>query len=155
MMTLSELLVPESVSLDLPVGSKDTAIETAVGLFQDAGVVTERSAVVRALLDRERIMSTGIGNGIAIPHAQSPAVTRLCLGVVRPQEGIDFDALDGKPVRLILVIVGPEERGGFIRLLARVSRLLQEGNLQKRLLKAKTPDDVLRAFAQEEDKLRS
>jgi PTS system fructose-specific IIC component len=155
MMTLSELLVPESVTLDLPVGNKSAAIEAAVGRFEAAGVVTEKSAVVRALMEREGIMSTGIGNGIAIPHAQSPAVKKLSLGIVRPQDGIDFESLDGKPVRLILVIVGPEERGGFIRLLARVSRLLQVGNLQKKLLKAKTSDDVLNAFTQEEGKLRS
>jgi mannitol/fructose-specific phosphotransferase system IIA component (Ntr-type) len=100
-------------------------------------------------------MSTGIGNGIAIPHSQSQAVKKLALGILRPVDGIDFEALDGKPVRLVLTIVGPEERGGFIRVLARVSRLLQDGNLQKKILKARSPQDVLSAISQEEEKLRS
>jgi PTS system fructose-specific IIC component len=154
-MTLSDLLTNESVALDLDLSKKEEAIEAAVDRFVAAGIVSHKSQVVRALVERERIMSTGIGDGIAIPHAQSPAVQKLSLGILRPREGIDFDALDGKPVRLILTIIGPEERGGFIRVLARVSRLLQDGNLKKKLLKAKSAEEVLSAFAQEEEKLRS
>lgn len=154
-MMLSDLLVPATVTLDLAVTKKSEAIEAAVARFADAGLITDKTPVVSALIERERIMSTGIGNGIAIPHAQSSAVKKLSLGIVRPKEGIDFEALDGKPVRIILIIIGPEERGGFIRLLARVSRLLQEGNLQKKLLKARDPEDVVSALRHEEDRLRS
>ena len=154
-MTLSELLVPEGVVLDPPVRSKEEAIQTAVKALADAGVVAHKQQVVRALLDRERIMSTGIGSGIAIPHAQSSAVKRLAVSIMRMSDGIDFDALDGKPVRLVLTIVGPEERGGFIRILARVSRLLQNGGFQKKLLKAASPEDVVGVISQEEGRLRS
>ncbi|MBD3335116.1 MAG: hypothetical protein GF355_06335 [Candidatus Eisenbacteria bacterium] len=154
-MTLSELLVPEGVALDVSVRTKEDAIQTAVDLLAGAGIVAQKGQVVRALVERERIMSTGIGNGIAIPHSQSSAVQRLALGILRPRDGIDFEALDGKPVRLILTIVGPEERGGFIRVLARVSRLLQDGSLQKKLLKARSPEDVISAIGHEEEKLRS
>ncbi|MBU1698975.1 MAG: PTS sugar transporter subunit IIA [Candidatus Eisenbacteria bacterium] len=154
-MVLSELLSSESIALDVAVSTKEEAIQIAVDYMVGAGVVTHKSQVIRALIERERIMSTGIGNGIAIPHSQSQAVKKLALGILRPVTGIDFDALDGKPVRLVLTIVGPEERGGFIRVLARVSRLLQDGHLQKKILKAKTPQEVLSAISQEEEKLRS
>jgi fructose-specific phosphotransferase system IIA component len=153
-MNLTELVVPETVVLDRPLASKEEAITVAVDILAEAGFVERKQQVVRALLERERIMSTGIGNGIAIPHAQSQGVKRLALAILRSKEGVDFDALDGKPVRLILVIVGPEERGGFIRVLARVSRLLQDGHLQKRILKARTPEEVVTAIAEEETKLR-
>jgi PTS system fructose-specific IIC component len=98
-------------------------------------------------------MSTGIGGGIAIPHAQSKGVVKLSVAIARTAEPVDFSALDGKPVALFFMIVGPEERGWYIRVLSRISRLLYTGDLQKSLLAARTPAEALEAIQKEEAKL--
>jgi fructose PTS system EIIBC or EIIC component len=152
-MNLKELLRIDCIRLDQPATDKEVLIQTMVGDLEKAGVVSDPAAVLQALLDRERVMSTGIGGGVAIPHAQSPAVSSLAVGLARPVQGISFDSLDEKPVRLVFMIVGPEERGGFIRILARISRLLYSGELQTRLLEAKTPEEVIKTIEEEEDKL--
>ncbi|MDM7914764.1 MAG: PTS sugar transporter subunit IIA [Candidatus Eisenbacteria bacterium] len=153
-MSLYELLRPTSIALDLPVSSKEDLIRKMVGILQKADLLTDPPAVLHALLERERVMSTGIGGGVAIPHAQSPGVKELSVSFVRVDKDLPFDALDGKPVRLVFMIVGPEERGGFIRILARISRLLYTGDLQQFLLTAKSPEDVVEVIRQEEEKLR-
>jgi fructose-specific phosphotransferase system IIA component len=152
-MNLKELLRTDCIRLDQPATDKETLIQTMVGDLQKAGVLGDQTAVLQALLDRERVMSTGIGGGVAIPHAQSPAVHSLAVGLARPAQGISFDSLDEKPVRLVFMIVGPEERGGFIRILARISRLLYSGELQTRLLAAKTAEEGVKTIEEEEDKL--
>jgi fructose-specific phosphotransferase system IIA component len=153
-MSLKELLRRDCILLDVGEEEKPDLIGRMVSQLVDAGVVADPEAVTRALLERERVMSTGIGGGVAIPHAQNPAVHSLAVSLARPVRGIDFQSLDEKPVRLVFMIVGPEERGGFIRILARISRLLYSGDLQARLLEAKTPDDVIQIISHEEDKLR-
>lgn len=153
-MNLKELLRNDCIRLDVPTKEKDALIRIMVSDLEKAGLVSDAAEVTRALLDRERVMSTGIGGGVAIPHAQSPAVQSLAVCLARPAEGIPFDSLDEKPVRLVFMIVGPEERGGFIRILARISRLLYSGELQNRLLAAESPEAVIRIIEQEEGKLR-
>ncbi len=153
-MSLRELIRKDCIELDAPATEKTEIIRSMARRLADSGVVSDPEGVTRSLLERERVMSTGIGGGVAIPHAQNPAVQSLAVSLLRPSKGVDFESLDEKPVRLVFMIVGPEERGGFIRILARISRLLYSGHLQTRLLEAKTPDDVLQIIDEEESKLR-
>lgn len=153
-MSLTELIQSNCIQLDVAAEDKSALIRRMVDRLAQSEIVTDPDTVLKALLERERVMSTGIGGGVAIPHAQSPAVARLAVSLARPSVEIPFESLDEKPVRLVFMIVGPEERGGFIRILARISRLLYTGDLQKRLLLAKTPDEVQRIIAEEEEKLR-
>ena len=135
-MKLSQLLRPSTIRLDLAATSKEDLIRQAVGLFEaDPGMI-DPAALTEALLERERVMSTGIGGGVAIPHAQSSTISSLAVSFIRLDEELAFDALDGKPIRIVFTIVGPEERGGFIRILARISRLLYTGGLQRELMAA-------------------
>ena len=154
-MSLKELIRKDCIELDAPVEEKRDLIRRMVTKLAETGVVTDLEGVTNALLERERVMSTGIGGGVAIPHAQSPSVKELAVSLSRPRAGIDFESLDEKPVQLVFMIVGPEERGGFIRILARISRLLYSGGLQARLLEAKTPDDVVEIVGEEEERLRT
>ncbi len=153
-MSLSQLLHVNAVRLDMPVASKEDLIRQMVGVLSSDGVLTDPDAVTQSLLERERVMSTGIGGGVAIPHAQTSGARSLAVSFVRVRDDLAFDALDAKPVRLVFMIVGPEERGGFIRILARISRLLYAGDLQQDLLAAKTPDEVVTIIRLEEEKLR-
>ena len=153
-MSLKELLRSDCIRMDVEVEDKETLIRGMVADLEKAGLIEDPPSVIQALLDRERVMSTGIGGGVAIPHAQHTEVKSLAVGLARLARGIPFDSLDEKPVRLVFMIVGPEERGGFIRILARISRLLYSGELQRRLLEAPSAGEIVQVIEQEEEKLR-
>lgn len=140
--------------MDVPAATKEELIRLMVSVLDGDGLLTDPDTVTNSLLERERVMSTGIGGGVAIPHAQSSGARELAVSFVRTQGDLQFDSLDGKPVRLVFIIIGPEERGGFIRILARISRLLYAGDLQEALLVSKTPEEVVDVIRREEEKLR-
>jgi len=150
---LTEILDESCVRLDVTAATKDAVIEALVGALVEAGAVTDASRMVADIQQRERVMSTGIGGGIAVPHAQSPGATRLALALGRLIRPIDFDALDERPVQLVFLVAGPEERGGFIRVLARISRLLYSGDLQRNLLRARTPAEAMACIRHEEERI--
>ncbi len=154
-MALAKLLRPEFVLLDAPPLSKGELIRALVEPLAEAGVVASVAQVTRALLERERVMSTGVGGGVGLPHAQCHAVREFAVAFARPREPIDFQSLDERPVQIVFLAVGPEDRTGLMRVLTRISRLLYTGDLQKRLLKAGTARDVVDLIAAEEAKLGS
>jgi mannitol/fructose-specific phosphotransferase system IIA component (Ntr-type) len=151
-MALADLLSTDCVQLDAPAVTKEELIRSLVERLAQAGHVRSAAPVVRALLDREAVMSTGVGGGIALPHAQSPAANGFAIAFARPRDPIDFAALDGHPVSLVFLIVGPQDRTGLMRVLAQLSGLLHSGELQKRLMKAKSAEEALRAIRAEEVK---
>jgi len=150
---LTEILDPSCVKLDLEATDKDGVIEALVDVLVSAEVVTDRERMIQDLVQRERLMSTGIGGGIAVPHAQSVGATQLALALGRVAKPVDFESLDEKPVRLVFMVVGPEERLGFIKVLARISRLLYSGDLQRSLLGARTPAEAVACIRREESRL--
>jgi len=152
--SLRGLLRRDCIQLHEPSKDKKELIQRMVNRLAEVGVVEDIAAVTNALLERERVMSTGIGGGVAVPHAQSPHVQELAVALSRPLEPIPFESLDERPVGLIFMIVGPEERGGFIRILARISRLLYSGALQARLLAARNSEEVIAAVGEEEERLK-
>lgn len=151
---LAELMDERCVVLNTPIQTKEQLFHDVIQLFEGADLTDDPEVALEAVLKREQVMSTGIGGGVAIPHAQSPAVKQLAVGLVRPETPIDFDAIDGHPVNLVFLILGPEERGGFVRVLARISRLLYDGELQNRLLSVRTPHDAIQAIARKEESVR-
>ena len=154
-MALADLLRTECIQLGTPPMTKEEIIRSMVETLSRTGLVASVSQVTRALLERERVMSTGIGRGVALPHARSPAVKEFCVAIARPQEPIDFGALDGEPVRLFFLVVGPGDRTGLMRVLTRISRLLYTGDLQKRLLGAKGAGEIVDLITAEEAKIKS
>jgi len=154
-MNLLDLLSEDTVALDMPAADKLSVIEQLVSVMNAAGLVSRPEQVVKDILERERLMSTGVGSGVAIPHAQSSGADRLAMAFGRTAEEIDFQSLDSKPVSLFFLIVAPEGMGGFVRILARISRLLYSGELQTSLRDAKTPGEVIAIIASEEQRLRS
>jgi len=154
-MQLADLLKPECVLLDTPPVTKEEMIRSMVDRLAEQSFVDSVAPVVRALLERERVMSTGIGGGVALPHAQSPAVKEFAVAFARPREPIDFEALDGEPVDIIFMLVGPGDRTGLMRVLTRVSRLLYSGDLHKKALKVKSAEEFVRLVATEEAKIKA
>lgn len=153
MIRLSEILSESTVRLDMPSRSKDAAIVSLVESLAHAGVVTDTSQMVSDIQDRERVMTTGIGGGIAVPHAQSTGATRLAMALGRTAQPIEFESIDERPVQLIFLVVGPEDRSGFIRVLARISRLCYSGDLLRNLLLARTPAEVMDLVRFEETRI--
>ena len=152
-MNLTEVLDERAISLALDGTSMEEIVGGLVDLLAATDVITDRDAVIRDILQREEVMSTGIGGGIAIPHAQSRGASRLAVAMGRSRREVDFNSLDGRPVQLFFLVVGPVERGGYIRVLARISRLLYSGELQRRLSQARTSGDALELIRLEEERV--
>jgi mannitol/fructose-specific phosphotransferase system IIA component (Ntr-type) len=152
-MNLTEVLDERSISLGLEARNMDEVIERLVDLLAATGVVVDRETVIRDIRKREEVMSTGIGGGIAIPHAQSKGASRLAVALGRTRQAIDFNSLDGRPVQVFFLVIGPEERGGYIRVLARISRLLYSGDLQKNLAHARNSAEALALIRHEEERV--
>ena len=149
-MRLSELIPPEQVRIGLKARTKNEAIEELV----DALPLPDRSLrgeVVRAVLERESVLSTGIGRGVAVPHGKTPAVPRLMASFGTVPEGLPFDAVDGEPCRILLLLVSdPDSAGPHVRALAQVARVLNQEKAKRALSEATTPEAVTAVFREDE-----
>ncbi len=143
-MRLKDFLSPDAISLSLRGGSKDEILAELVGLLR----TDERSAgtLLRILQRRENLGSTGIGRGIAIPHGRSLVVSRLRLAFARKPEGIDFQAIDGKPVFNFFLIMAPplEISNQYLPVLGKIAQFAKEGDVPERLGGIRSPDDFFR-----------
>ncbi len=143
-MNLKKVLTPSVVSCNLPGSTKEEILESLMDIAMSTGKVKDRHAAMLAILERERKMSTGIQNGIAIPHGKTEVVDDLvaCLGIKK--EGVDFDALDGEKSRIFILTLSPVNRSGpHVQFLAEISQLLTDSQKRDRLLKAQSADQVL------------
>ena len=125
-MELSDLLSPEAIAPSLRTSSKKHLLQELANRAGDVYGLDSRR-VFEALLDRERLGPTGMGKGVAIPHARLPELTRIYGLFARLEKGVDFDAMDGEPTDLVFVILAPEDAGAaHLKALARVSRTLRD-----------------------------
>jgi mannitol/fructose-specific phosphotransferase system IIA component (Ntr-type) len=133
---------------DLRGTTKDQVLAEMVELVRTSDAVDDPKALLSAVRERERVLSTGIGLGIAIPHAKIPGVTRFVVAVGRLASGIEFDAIDGRPVHLVVLIAGPQDaQDRYLRLLARLSGRLKQEEVRRRLMAAKTHEDIVAILA--------
>lgn len=151
-MLLSELLSPDQVVVPLAARDKSGIIAELAGhLVERTGGRAED--VVRAVEERESVLSTGIGFGVAIPHARSSAVSELAVVGGVSAEPIPFDSIDGEPVRLFFLIVGPEASAGLhVKILSRIARLVRRDGVRRHLVEAKTPDEFYRVLLSAEER---
>jgi len=151
MAKISELLPRSAIVLSLQSKEKFDVINELVHPLVAAGAITEEAEFVAAIVRRENMESTGIGLGVAIPHARTRAVSSIVLAFGRSDSGVDFSSLDGKPSHLIFLIAAPEEqKTEYIMTLARLSKLLRKDEVRIGLNKAGSPDDVMRVIMQHE-----
>ena len=110
-----------------------------------------REELLQVLLERERLGSTGIGGGVAIPHGKLKTIDKLLLAFGRSRKGVDFDAMDGRPTHLFFVLITPEgSTGTHLKMLARISRLLKDNAFKERLMSAETQDDLYQIIKSED-----
>jgi mannitol/fructose-specific phosphotransferase system IIA component (Ntr-type) len=148
---LSELLAPKRVKVPLGSRTKNGVLTELVALLADGRSDGDQQAILAAVKERESVLSTGIGDGIAIPHGKTPYVDQLVLVAGVSESSIDFDALDGKPVRLFFMLVGPESASSaHVKALSRISRLLRSDTLRRKLLAVPSRDDFLRVVRESE-----
>ena len=150
-MLLSELLSRERVRVPLRSASKEALLEELVGVLRDAGALADAEAVLGAVRERERVLSTGVGSGVAIPHGKSESAPELAMAAGVTGAPVDFDALDGEPVRLLFLLVGPDSAAGLhVKALGRISRLVRRDGFRERLMAAESADEFLEVLAEAE-----
>lgn len=150
---LSSLLKEKFINLELEGNDKINVIQELVDLLSNAGKIKNRKAFLKAILEREKLGSTGIGNGVAIPHAKSKSVEHFTLVFARNSSGIDFGALDGEKTYLFFALASPQEEvGGHLKILADISRLVKDKFIISRLKKAKSAEEILKIISSYKDK---
>jgi PTS system nitrogen regulatory IIA component len=153
MLRISEFLHEEMILPELQATDKEGVLrEMAHHLCAvTPGLDDAEERVVRALLDRERLGSTGVGEGVAIPHAKVPGIGKLVAVFGRSPRGVAFDAIDQQPVTLVVLLLVPENSAGLhLKALARVSRLLKNASFRESLIKESARDVLYRAFLDED-----
>lgn len=149
-MNPKRVLSKETVALQLAGTSKDAIIEELVDVLVAAGRIKDRKAALKAVLERERKMSTGLQNGIAIPHGKTDTVESLVAAIGLKKEGIPFDSLDGQPCQIFLITLSPASRTGpHIQFLADISRTLHDAAVRQQVLNATTEDEVVEILCRE------
>ena len=134
-MRFSDLLTIGRISTTLSVSSKDAALQALASLLLHDSELNDEAAVVQVLRDREGLASTGVGDEVAIPHGRLNGLSRIIAAVAIAPAGVDFDAIDHRPVRIFVAVLAPERApGDHLRVLARVSRLLRDTRVRAALL---------------------
>ena len=146
-MRLSELLNPQAISTRLQARGKREAIAELVQLLESAHGLNSQGEILDRVLRREAMMSTGIGNGVAIPHGKARLVDRLVAACGVAPDGIEFDSADGEPATLFVLLVAPESGGALhVKVLANISRLLKEESVRRVLREASGPEAFFAAL---------
>lgn len=141
-------LISEDRIIDLKAKTKEEALRELVGLMATSESVSDKEALLRAILEREKTLSTGVGIGVAVPHAMIPEVSDFVVAIGRSHKGIEFDALDEKPVLIIVMIAASDKhsRGEYLKVLARLMQKLRNKEFRRRVMFARTPAEVRSAF---------
>ena len=142
---LSKLLNEKMINLELTGSKKSEVIAELIDLLSKSRKIRNKKAYLKAVMEREKLGSTGIGNGVAIPHAKAEGVGGFLLAFARMNVGIDFGALDGEKTYLFFALASPKnEVGGHLKILAEISRLVKDKFIVDLLKKAKTTKDIIR-----------
>lgn len=153
-MKIAELLQPAAIVANLKGKTKTEVLGELTDALLNVEGSLDRDEVIRVLQERERLGSTGIGDGVAIPHGKLKILDRLLISFGRSRTGIDFDSMDGKPAHLFFLLVAPEESVGVhLKTLARISKLLKNPEVRRRLIDGGNAGDLFRIIADEEDAL--
>ena len=154
-MRIMDFVNRKAVTVNLKSNDKEGVIRELVDFIIKAGEVKPRDkeSLVKALLDRELLGSTGIGQGIGIPHGKSPKIKKLIGAVGISREGVNFDSLDGEPAYIFFLLFAPQESAGpHLKALARISRLLKDKYFQDALKNAKSEKELINFITREDQK---
>lgn len=152
-MKIMEFLNKKAMTINLKASDKEGVIRELVELLAKAGEIKNKEELIKALLTRESLGSTGIGQGIGIPHAKSSAVKSLVAAFGLSQKGVNFDSLDGESAYIFFLLIAPEESAGpHLKALARISRMLKDKYFREMIRKSKDEKEVLKIIEEEDSK---
>ncbi len=149
-MNVSEVLKKERIALDLEAKSKEEALAALTELLYKSGVLADRDGFMKDVLGREEVSTTGIGNGIAIPHGKSANVSETSVAVAKLKNEVEWQSVDDKPVKfIVLLAVNENDRTGVhVKLLSQMARKLASEETCKRLLEAKSGEEIVNIFSE-------
>ncbi len=151
-MKLSDLMDARTVEPELRGAGTGEVLRTLVDRLVAAGLIGDGADALRRLEEREKVMSTGIGGGIAIPHARTPEVSRTLMALGRSREGVAFNAVDGRPVRAVFLILGPPDSSAeHVKVLARITRLVKRPGFLDEMAAAGSAADLMAVVARFEE----
>lgn len=153
-MRLTDTLKIENIKVPLVASNKTDAIRELIDLLKGSGDVSDSAKVLEAVLEREATRTTGIGYGLAIPHGRTVGATGLTMAIGRCAGPIDFQAIDGRPVSIVWLLVSPPDRSvAHIATLARITRLMMIDRFRADMNRAATAADVLKLIGAQEDQM--
>ncbi len=143
--------IADYMSIDLVaflnVNTRDEALEQLVDLIFKIGKLKDKDLFYRAIIEREKVVSTGIGMGVAIPHAKLPAYNQFFIAIGVLQRPVDWKALDGGPVRLIFMIGGPDDKQTeYLQILSHLTQTIKDEEVRKEILNSNKPETILKLF---------
>jgi PTS system fructose-specific IIC component len=148
---LSECLNEKNVEVQAAVANREQVFERLVGLVEAQGRFMDPKDLLSEVLERENLGSTGIGEGVAIPHVHKAGIDSIHVAMMTAKSGVDFDAIDDKPCRIFLMVAAPDsDRQGYLRLLSEVSRLLRRESVRNSILTASTAQALLNTIRESE-----
>ena len=151
-MNLKDILSSSTIRIPLEHSTKNEIIEEMVDILYQNGKISAKDKIIRAIFDREKLMSTGIGDGVAIPHAKADGIDKISVAFGITKNDLDFQSLDQKPVKLIFLLVGPlNQPGPHLKALSRISRLLHQKEFRTKLLEVTKPEEALQIIMEEEE----
>jgi PTS system nitrogen regulatory IIA component len=152
-MKIMDILVQDAVILDLASKTKSDVLREMAYALANAELSIDAERLVEVLRERESLQSTGIGEGVAIPHGKMPGLERLVASFARASDGVDFESIDGQPTQLFFLLVVPEHSGGqHLKALARISRFFRDAAFRQKLSEATALDQIFRAIEEEDAK---
>jgi len=153
-MTMGEILRESCVIADLKSKTKREIFVELIDTLKDANLVEDAEKALNVVLEREKLGSTGIGDGVAIPHGKMKGLRSILCAFGKSQEGVDFDAVDSKPVHIFFLLLAPEDSASLhLMTLSRVSKLLRDPSFRKRLLELSSPHEIYNAIIEEDGKI--
>ena len=152
-MKLKDILSAETIQIPLQSREKKQIIEELVELLARTNRIKDRAEVLKAVLDREAVMSTGVGDQVAIPHGKADAAPEIVAALGIARNAVDFQSIDEKPVRLVWLLVGPpNQTGPHLKALSRISRLMHKREFRDRLVAARSGFEAFDTIVREEEK---
>jgi PTS system nitrogen regulatory IIA component len=150
-MKILDVLNKDAINVDMTANDKKGILDELVApVAAVAGESPEK--LVKVLLERERLGSTGIGGGIGIPHGKLKNLQSLILGFGLSRKGVDFESMDGRPAHIFFLLLTPENSAGMhLKLLARISRMLKNTDVKERLMQSQTAEDILAAVGEADE----
>jgi nitrogen PTS system EIIA component len=151
-MKITEMLKREFILEELKASNKRDTLAELAGVFMKGACRVDPEAMLHVLMEREKLGSTGIGDGIAIPHGKLAGLDEMVIAFGRSRAGIDFEAMDGKPAHLFFLLMAPVNSSGqHLKALAKISRMMKDGAFRRNLLEAKRHDELVRIIAEKDD----